>query len=144
MRTVDHISAQLRDKRLLLTRTVKDKKELLKADILNQVKQAFQTTSPRSSGNRAAAPGVPGPRLRRRHEEQAHAGHAAGCRRHRAGQRQDRVDALATGVRGRLTWYRERGRVRVSVRRPADHHPEADDDFQLVVNTRIDIPISTT
>jgi predicted phage-related endonuclease len=41
MRTIDHICEQLRAKRLTLQRTVKDKKELIKAGILAQAKQAF-------------------------------------------------------------------------------------------------------
>lgn len=41
MRTVDHISEQLREKRLLLTRTVKDKKESIKYEILTGGKSAL-------------------------------------------------------------------------------------------------------
>ena len=43
MRTVDHIQAQLRDKRLMLDKLVKSKKESIKLDILNRGKQEYQS-----------------------------------------------------------------------------------------------------
>lgn len=43
MRTVDHIQAQLRDKRLMVDKLVKSKKETIKQDIVNKGKWEYQT-----------------------------------------------------------------------------------------------------
>lgn len=43
MRTVDHIQAQLRDKRLMLDKLVKSKKESIKQDIVNRGKWDYQS-----------------------------------------------------------------------------------------------------
>lgn len=140
MRTVDLIREQLRAKRLLLTKTVADKKELLKAGILNGAKVAF-------AEHVAALEAEIAP-LRLVFQTRDFAGamknkrtlaslHNAVDTELAAGKIV--VDALAKAVRARLTWFRE----------VADQHvflfadlqtviQKADDDFKLVVNSRID------
>lgn len=140
MRTVDHIKAQLREKRLLLTGTVKDKKELLKAGILNKAKTDF--------AEHVAALEVEIAPLRLVYQTRDFAGvmknkrtlatlHDAIDTEMAAGK--IAVDALAKAVRGRLTWYRENATgheflfadLQTVIQKP-------DDDFKLAVNTRID------
>lgn len=139
MRTVDHISAQLREKRLLLTRTVKDKKELLKASILNKVKLDF--------AEHVTALEVEIAPLRLVYQARDFAGamknkrtlatlHDAVDTELAAGK--IAVDALAKAMRGRLTWYRENAidheflfaDLQTVIQKP-------DDDFKLAVNSRI-------
>lgn len=140
MRTVDHIAAQLREKRLLLTRTVKDKKELLKAGILNKARLDFAEFV---AGLEAEiAP------LRLVFQARDFAGamknkrtlatlHDAVDTEMAAGK--IAVDALAKAVRGRLTWYREAAAgheflfadLQTIIQKP-------DDDFKLAVQSRID------
>jgi predicted phage-related endonuclease len=140
MRTIDHISEQLRAKRLTLTRTVKDKKELIKAGILANAKQAFADHV--AALEREIAP------LRLVFQTRDFAG--AMKNKRTLATLQDAVDtelanakisvdAIAAGVRGRLAWYREHA---------ADHQflfadlqtiiQKAHDDFQMVVGSRID------
>jgi predicted phage-related endonuclease len=140
MRTVDHISAQLREKRLLLTRTVKDKKELLKAGILAKVKSDFADHV--AKREEEIAP------LRLVFQARDFAGamknkrtlatlHDAVDTELAAGKIV--IDALAAAVRGRLTWYREAAAeyeflfadLQQMIQKP-------DDDFRLAVNSRID------
>lgn len=140
MRTVDHISAQLREKRLTLTRTVKDKKELLKAGILAKVKLDFQEHV--AALEQELAP------LRLVFQARDFAGvmknkrtlaslHDAVDTELAAGKIS--VDALAKAVRGRLTWYRENAAgfeflfadLQQVIQKP-------DDDFRLAVTARID------
>jgi len=140
MRTIDLIGEQLRAKRLTLQRTVKDKKELIKASILAQVKQAFQE-------HVAALEAEIAP-LRLVFQARDFAG--AMKNKRTLATLQDAVDtelanakiavdAIAQGVRGRLAWYREHA---------AEHQflfadlqsviQKADEDFQLAVRTRIE------
>ncbi|MEC5161887.1 YqaJ viral recombinase family protein [Janthinobacterium sp. CG_S6] len=140
MRTVDHISAQLREKRLLLTRTVKDKKELLKAGILNKVKLDF--------AEHVAALEVEIAPIRLVFQARDFAG--AMKNKRTLATLQDAVDtelangkisvdALAKSVRDRLTWYRDEGieysflfaDLQALIQKP-------DDDFKLAVSSRID------
>lgn len=140
MRTVDHISAQLREKRLMLTRTVKDKKELLKAGILNGAKVAF-------AEHVAALEAEIAP-LRLVYQARDFAG-AMKNKRTLATLRDAvdtelaagkiAVDALAKAVRARLTWFGEAAAEYTFLF--ADLQTviqKADDDFKLVVNSRID------
>ncbi|HAV37425.1 MAG TPA: endonuclease, partial [Massilia sp.] len=140
MRTIDHISEQLRAKRLTLSRTVKDKKELIKASILNQVKQAFADHV--AALEKEIAP------LRLVFQNRDFAG--AMKNKRTLATLQDAVDtelanakitvdAIAAGVRGRLTWYREHAAgyeflfadLQSVIQKP-------DEDFRLAVNTRIE------
>lgn len=140
MRTIDHIGAQLREKRLLLTRTVKDKKELLKASILNAAKVAF--------AEHVAALEQEIVPLRLVYQARDFAGvmknkrtlatlHDAVDTELAAGK--IAVDALAKAVRGRLTWHNEVAAehaflfadLQALIQKP-------DDDFKLAVNSRID------
>jgi len=140
MRTIDHISEQLRAKRLVLTRTVKDKKELIKAGILAQVKLAFQE-------HVAALEEEISP-LRLVFQARDFAG--AMKNKRTLATLQDAVDtelanakiavdAIAAGVRGRLAWYREHAAgheflfadLQAMIQKP-------DEDFRLAVNTRIE------
>lgn len=140
MRTIDHVREQLRAKRLVLERTVKDKKELIKAGILANAKQAFADHV--AALEKEIAP------LRLVFQTRDFAG--AMKNKRTLATLQDAVDtelangkiavdALAAAVRGRLAWYREHA---------ADHEflfadlqtiiQKPDDDFQMVVRTRID------
>ena len=140
MRTVDHISAQLREKRLMLTRTVKDKKELLKAGILAKVKLDFQ--------EHVAALEVELAPLRLVYQARDFVGvmknkrtlkslHDAVDTELAAGKIM--VDALAKAVRGRLAWYKQNAAdyeflfadLQQVIQKP-------DEDFQLAVKSRID------
>ncbi|MFM9434548.1 putative phage-related endonuclease [Janthinobacterium sp. CG_23.3] len=147
MRTVDHISAQLREKRLLLTRTVKDKKELLKAGILNKVKLDF--------AEHVAALELEIAPIRLVFQARDFAG--AMKNKRTLATLQDAVDtelangkisvdALAKSVRDRLTWYKEAvidsdfaatnfsflfADLQTLIQKP-------DDDFKLAVTARID------
>ena len=140
MRTIDLISEQLRAKRLTLTRTVKDKKELIKASILNQVKQAFADHV--AQLEREIAP------LRLVFQARDFAG--AMKNKRTLATLQDAVDtelanakiavdAIAAGVRGRLTWFREHAAdyqflfadLQTVIQKP-------DEDFQMLVDARID------
>jgi putative phage-type endonuclease len=140
MRTIDHISEQLRAKRLTLSRTVKDKKELIKASILNKVKLAFQEHV--AVLEKEIAP------LRLVFQARDFAG--AMKNKRTLATLQDAVDtelangkiavdAIAQAVRGRLTWYREHAAeheflfadLQTIIQKP-------DEDFQLAVRTRID------
>lgn len=139
MRTIDHIGAQLREKRLLLNGIVKDKKELLKASILNKVKQDF--------AEHVAALEVEIAPLRLVYQTRDFAGVMKNKRT--IATLQDAVDtelaagkiavdALAKALRGRLTWFNETA---------VDHKflfadlqtviQKAEDDFKLVVTSRI-------
>jgi predicted phage-related endonuclease len=140
MRTLDHIREQLRAKRLTLQTAVKDKKELIKAGILANAKKAFADHV--SKLEKEIAP------LRLVFQARDFAG--AMKNKRTLATLQDAVDtelanskiavdAVAQAVRGRLTWYREHA---------ADHEflfadlqtiiQKPDDDFQMVVRTRID------
>ena len=140
MRTIDHISEQLRAKRLVLTRTVKDKKELIKAGILAQVKLAFQEHV--AALEQEIAP------LRLVFQTRDFAG--AMKNKRTLATLQDAVDtelangkiavdAIAAAVRARLTWYREHAAgheflfadLQALIQKP-------DEDFRLGVNTRIE------
>lgn len=140
MRTIDHISEQLRAKRLTLSRTVKDKKELIKAGILAQAKQAFDDHV--AGLNREIAP------LRLVYQARDFAG--AMKNKRTLATLQDAVDtelanakiavdAIAAAVRGRLAWYREHAAgfeflfadLQTVIQK-------GDEDFQLVVRTRIE------
>jgi predicted phage-related endonuclease len=139
MRTIDHISEQLRAKRLTLARTVKDKKELIKASILAQVKQAFADHV--AALEREIAP------LRLVFQARDFAG--AMKNKRTLATLQDAVDtelanakiaadAIAAAARGRLAWYREHAAGYEFLF--ADLQTviqKGDEDFQLVVNTRI-------
>jgi predicted phage-related endonuclease len=147
MRTVDHISDQLREKRLLLTRTVKDKKELLKASILSKVKQDFADHV--AELEKEIAP------LRLVFQARDFAGAMKNKRTlatlHDAvdtelANGKITVDAIAKAVRGRLTWYK--AAVIDSDFAATDYSflfadlqnliQKPDDDFKLVVTSRID------
>lgn len=140
MRTVDLIREQLRAKRLLLTKTVADKKDLLKASILNKAKLDF--------AEHVAALEVEISPIRLAYQARDFAGvmknkrtlaslHNAVDTELAAGK--ITVDALAKAVRGRLTWYREQAAdfeflfadLQTVIQKP-------DDDFKLAVTTRID------
>ena len=140
MRTIDHISEQLRAKRLHLQRTVKDKKEQIKAGILAQVKLAFQE-------HVAALEAEVAP-LRLVFQVRDFAG--AMKNKRTLASLQDAVDtelanakiavdAIAQAVRGRLTWYRKHAAGYEFLF--ADLQSviqKADEDFQLAVRTRIE------
>ncbi|SDC70483.1 Phage-related protein, predicted endonuclease [Massilia sp. PDC64] len=140
MRTLDHIREQLRAKRLTLQTAVKDKKELIKAGILANAKQAFADHVAKLE--KEIAP------LRLVFQARDFAG--AMKNKRTLATLQDAVDtelangkiavdAVAQAVRGRLAWYGEHA---------ADHEflfadlqtiiQKPDDDFQMVVRTRID------
>nr|WP_091660109.1 YqaJ viral recombinase family protein [Massilia sp. PDC64] len=140
MRAIDHVREQLRAKRLVLERTVKDKKELIKAGILANAKQAFADHVAKLE--KEIEP------LRLVYQARDFAG--AMKNKRTLATLQDAVDtelangkiaidAVAQAVRGRLTWYREHA---------ADHEflfadlqtiiQKPDEDFQLAVRTRID------
>jgi len=140
MRTIDHIGAQLREKRLLLTRTVKDEKELRKASILNKVKLDF--TDYVFALEQEIAP------LRLVYQPRDFAG--AMKNKRTIATLQDAVDTelaagkivvseLAKAVRGRLTWFNATAAeyralfadLQTIIQKP-------DDDFKLLVKTRID------
>lgn len=139
MRTVDLIREQLRAKRLLLTKTVADKKDLLKASILNAAKLAF--------AEHVAALELEMAPIRLVCQTRDFAGviknkrtlaslHNAVDTELAAGK--ITVDALVKAVRGRLTWYRANvgdfaglfADLQTVIQKP-------DEDFQLLVNTRI-------
>jgi len=140
MRTIDHIADQLRAKRLTLQRTVKDKKELIKAGILANAKQAFADHV--AALEREIAP------LRLVFQARDFAG--AMKNKRTLATLQDAVDTelanakivvneIASSVRGRLAWYRECAAeheflfadLQAIIQKP-------DEDFQMVVRTRID------
>jgi predicted phage-related endonuclease len=140
MRTIDHISEQLRAKRLTLQRTVKDKKELIKAGILANAKQSFADHV--AALDREISP------LRLVFQARDFAG--AMKNKRTLATLQDAVDtelangkiavdALAAAVRGRLAWYREHAAeheflfadLQTLIQKP-------DEDFQLAVRARID------
>jgi len=140
MRTIDHIREQMRAKRLTLSNTVKDKKELIKAGILAQVKLAFQEHV--AALEQEIAP------LRLVFQARDFAG--AMKNKRTLATLQDAVDtelanakiavdAVAQAVRGRLTWYREHAAgfeflfadLQTVIQK-------ADEDFQLAVRTRIE------
>ncbi|MDK6077910.1 YqaJ viral recombinase family protein [Massilia varians] len=139
MRTIDHISEQLRAKRLTLSRTVKDKKELIKAGILAQAKQAFDDHV--AGLNREIAP------LRLVFQARDFAG--AMKNKRTLATLQDAVDtelangkiavdAIAAAVRGRLAWYREHADgFEFLFADLQSVIQKGDEDFQLVVRTRI-------
>jgi predicted phage-related endonuclease len=139
MRTVDHIGAQLREKRLMLTKTVKDKKELLKASILNKVKIDFAEHV--ATLETEIAP------LRLVFQARDFAGamknkrtlatlHDAVDTELAAGKIM--VDAMAKTLRARLAWYRDAAAghealfadLQTIIQKP-------DDDFQALVHARI-------
>jgi len=140
MRTIDHIDAQLREKRLLLTRTVKDKKELLKAGILNKAKLDFSEHVAALEVEIAplrlncVAPDFAGAMKNKRtlatlHDavdtEMANAKIAVG--------------AAAAAIRSRLAWYKDAAAGYEFLF--ADLQAviqKADDDFKLLANSRID------
>lgn len=140
MRTVDHISAQLREKRLMLTRTVKDKKELLKAGILNKAKLDFaeyvagleEEISPLRLVYQARD--FAGAMKNKRTLVTLHDSVDTEMANAKIG-----IDALAKAVRGRLAWYRENAAgfeflfadLQTVIQK-------LDDDFKLAVNFRID------
>jgi predicted phage-related endonuclease len=140
MRTIDLISEQLRAKRLTLSRTVKDKKELIKAGILANVKQAFADHV--AMLEREISP------LRLVYQARDFAG--AMKNKRTLATLQDAVDtelangkiavdAIAAGVRGRLAWHREHAAGYEFLF--ADLQSviqKGDEDFHLVVRTRID------
>jgi predicted phage-related endonuclease len=140
MRTIENISEQLRAKRLTLQRTVKDKKELIKASILTKAKQAF-------ADHVAALEHEIAP-LRLVFQTRDFAG--AMKNKRTLATLQDAVDtelangkiavdAIAAGVRARLTWYREHAAgheflfadLQAVIQKP-------DEDFRLAVDTRIE------
>ncbi len=139
MRTIDHIGEQLRAKRLTLQRTVKDKKELIKASILNQVKLAFQEHV--DGLEKEIAP------LRLVFQARDFAG--AMKNKRTLATLQDAVDtelanakiaidAIAAGVRGRLAWYRENvGDCGCLFADLQNIIQKPDEDFQMVVKSRI-------
>lgn len=140
MRTLDHIREQLRAKRLTLQTAVKDKKELIKAGILANAKQAFADHVAKLE--KEIAP------LRLVFQARDFAG-AMKNKRTLATLRDAvdtelangkiAVDAVAAAVRSRLTWYREHAAeheflfadLQAIIQKP-------DEDFQLAVRTRID------
>ena len=140
MRTIDLISEQLRAKRLTLARTVKDKKELIKASILNQAKLAFQEHVTKLEREisplrlvfqaRDFAGAMKNKRTLATLQDAVDTELAAG---------KIAVDAIAAAVRGRLTWYREHANgfeflfadLQTVIQKP-------DEDFQMVVRARID------
>lgn len=140
MRTVDHISAQLREKRLLLEKLVVSQKKLLKDAIMVKAQGAF--TEHVTALEAEIAP------IRLSFQTRDFAGvmknkrtlaslHNAVGTELAAGK--ITVDALAKAVRGRLTWYNEAAKEHTFLF--ADLQTiiqKADDDFKLVVNSRID------
>lgn len=140
MRTIENIEDRLAEKRLLLTRTVKDKKELLKAGILNKAKLDF--------AEHVAALEVEIAPIRLVYQARDFAGAMKNKRTlatlHDAvdtemANAKISIDALAKAVRARLTWYKDAA---------AGHEflfadlqtviQKADDDFKLAVQSRID------
>jgi len=140
MRTIENISEQLRAKRLTLQRTVKDKKELIKASILAKAKQAF-------ADHVAALEHEIAP-LRLVFQTRDFAG--AMKNKRTLATLQDAVDtelangkiaidAIAAGVRARLTWYRKHAAgheflfadLQAVIQKPYE-------DFRLAVDTRIE------
>jgi putative phage-type endonuclease len=144
MRTVDHIKAQLREKRLILTNTVKDKKELLKASILNKAKTEF--------AEYVAALELEIAPLRLVYQARDFAGAMKNKRTlktlHDAvdtemAAAKIAIDALAKGVRGRFNWYLNTAAGHESLF--ADLQTiiqKPDDDFKLLVKTRIDAELA--
>ncbi len=140
MRTIELISEQLRAKRLTLSRTVKDKKELIKAGILANVKQAFAEHV--AVLEREISP------LRLVFQARDFAG--AMKNKRTLATLQDAVDtelanakiaidAIAAGVRGRLSWYRENAAgFEFLFADLQSVIQKGDEDFQLVVRTRIE------
>lgn len=140
MRTVDHISAQLREKRLKLTNIVKDKKELLKAGILNKAKLDFAEYVAGLEAEIAPlrlvyqGPDFAGAMKNKRTLATLH--DAVDTEMANA---KISIDANAKAMRGRLTWYRENAAgyeflfadLQTVIQKP-------DDDFKLAVDSRIE------
>jgi predicted phage-related endonuclease len=140
MRTIDHISEQLRAKRLTLDKLVKTQKQAIKDRILAEVKQAFAEHV--ATLEREIAP------LRLVFQARDFAG--AMKNKRTLATLQDAVDTelanakivvneIASSVRGRLVWYREHAAqheflfadLQTVIQKP-------DEDFQMVVRSRID------
>lgn len=139
MRTVDHISEQLSEKRLMLDKLVKNRKEQIKEEILSGAKAKF-------AAHVAALDAEIAP-LRLVYPARDFAGAMKNKRTlatlHNAVDTELAngkivVDGIAKEVRGRLTWYRANvgdyeglfADLQTLIQKP-------DDDFKLVVNTRI-------
>lgn len=140
MRTIDHIGAQLREKRLLLTRTVKDKKELLKADILNKAKLGFLEYATALEAEIAPLrlvyqmPDFAGAMKSKRTLATLHDAVDTEMASAKIG-----IDANAKAIRARSTWYT--GAAAGYGFLFADLQTiiqKSDDDFKLLVNSRID------
>jgi predicted phage-related endonuclease len=140
MRTIDHITAQMRDKRLMLDKLVKNRKQTIKDEILANVKHQFAVYV--AGLEEEIAP------LRLVFQARDFAGAMKNKRTlatlHDAvdtelANAKIAVDAIAKAVRGRLTWYREHAAGYEFLF--ADLQTviqKNDDDFQLAVRTRID------
>jgi predicted phage-related endonuclease len=140
MRTIDHIGAQLREKRLSLDKLVKSRKQAIKDEILSGVQRRF--------AEHVAALNAEIEPLRLVFQARDFAGAMKNKRTlttlHDAvdtelANAKIAVDAIAKAVRGRLTWYREYAAgheflfadLQTVIQKP-------DDDFQLAVRTRIE------
>lgn len=140
MRTIDHISAQMREKRLLLARTIKDKKELIKSRILNTARQAF-------AAHVAALEAEVAP-VRLVYSQPDFAGAMKNKRTlatlHDAvdtelANAKIAIDAIAQGVRGRLAWFREHAAGYEFLFADLQSLVQkADEDLQIAVRARID------
>jgi predicted phage-related endonuclease len=139
MRTIDYIRDQLREKRLMLEKLVKTRKDQIKEQILVGVKKKFV-----DHVATLEAEIVP---IRLVYQACDFAGAMKNKRTlatlHNAvdtelANAKIAVDAIAKAVRGRLTWYRANvgdyealfADLQAAIQKP-------DEDFQLLVNTRI-------
>jgi putative phage-type endonuclease len=140
MRTLDHIQAQLRDKRLTLDKLVKTQKEVIKAGILNEAKQKFLEhvadleVEIKPIRLVYANPDFAGAMKNKRTLASLHDAVDSTLANAKI-----ETDAIAKGIRSRLAWCKENaygfGFLFNDLQQIIY---KADDDFQMLVNNRID------
>jgi predicted phage-related endonuclease len=139
MRTIDFIKNQLRGKRLSLEKLVKDKKDWIKAQILNDAKTLFASHITELEAEIRPIrlvyqqPDLAGAMKNKRTLASLHDAVDSTIANAKIS-----VDAIAKDIRAKLTWYKQTA---------ADHTflfsdlqqiiQKPQDDFQMLVNTRI-------
>lgn len=142
MRTIDHIQAQLRDKRLVLDRLVKSEKEAIKNRIIEEARGKFSAhilsldDELRGHGVRLICqnPDFGGAVKNKRTLASLHDSVDAAL-----AQGKIAADSLASEIRARIRWFKENGGSQLMILFPdlGDIAYKADEDFKLLVETRI-------
>lgn len=143
VRTIDHIQAQLRDKRLMLDKAVKTQKEVIKSKVVMDAQQAFKNHCAqlddelRGHGVRLVTPSPAFAEAAKNKRTLASLHDAVDTE---LAKWKIEADSIAQSIRAKVRWFKENSgsQFMFLFSDLQDIAYKAEDDFKLVVTTRIE------